>query len=269
MERFHKSPIAISLLVLLVLICIFVAGFGERTKSRTQGAPPATSRLDQLPGLILWAWERPESLAYLDSSKTAVAFLSKTIFLRSDRVVVRPRLQPLTLAEDTAVIAVARIESDSHEQPNLSATQVRQAAREIAELARLPRVVGVQVDFDARVSERIFYRNLLFDLRKHLPESTALTITALASWCQGDSWLEELPIDEAVPMLFRMGIDRKQILSQLSSGQPFRSKKCQTSIGISLDEPIAELPIAGRVYVFNPNSWSPEAVESQLRNNQK
>lgn len=266
MHRFSKSLIIISVVVLLILLCAFAAGFGKRTRTSARITPPATPRLEHLPSLILWAWERPEKLDHLDPSKVAVAFLSKTIFLRADKVVVRPRLQPLTLADSARVIAVARIESDAHEQPHLSTAQMNEAAREIAELSRLPRVIAVQVDFDAKVSERTFYRSLLFALRKQLPDSTALTITALASWCQGDNWLEELPIDEAVPMLFRMGVDRYQILSQLTSRDPFKSKKCQTSVGISIDEPIANLPATRRVYVFNPNSWSPEAVETQLRN---
>ncbi len=269
MHRFSKSRIIILAAVILAVLYVFAAGFGKHTLSWTKPTPPATPRLDRLPPLILWAWERPENLDFVDSSKVAVAFLSKTIFLRADRVVVRPRLQPLTLADKATVIAVARIESEANERPQLSATQISEAAREIAELSRLPRVVGVQVDFDAKVSERDFYRQLLIDLRKQLPDSTALTITALASWCQGDNWLEGLPIDEAVPMLFRMGVDRRQILSQLTSERPFKSKKCQSSIGVSLDEPIDGLPAARRVYVFNPNSWSPESVATQLRNNKK
>ena len=32
-----------------------------------------------------------------------------------------------------------------------------------------------------------------------------LTITALASWCDGDDWIDGLPVADASPMLFRMG----------------------------------------------------------------
>jgi hypothetical protein len=226
------------------------------------------TRLARLPHIVLWAWERPETLDHLDSSQVSVAFLARTLYLRADRVVVRPRLQPLTLPEGAASIAVARIESDRHEQPMLTPAQMSTAVQAIAELAELPGVVAVQVDYDATTSERLFYRNLLFELRKQIPKSTALTITALATWCKGDNWLQDLPIDEAVPMLFRMGVERNQILSQINSGVPFRSSKCQNSVGISTDEPVLHLPSTQRLFVFNPKPWSRTSVESLLRNHE-
>ena len=226
--------------------------------------------------MILWAWERPERLDYLDPQKTGVAFLAKTIYLRADEVVSRPRLQPLAVPPGAAVIAVARIESAqvrSHggEPPTLSARQMEGAAAEIAELGSLPNVVMVQVDFDATTTERSFYRALLNALRARLPQSTLLSITALASWCKGDNWLADLPIDEAVPMLFRMGVERKQFLAQLAAGESFNAKPCQASAGISTDEPLAQLPgqQTQRVYVFNPKSWSPEEVKQTLETHQK
>ncbi len=219
--------------------------------------------------MILWAWERPEKLDYLDSQKVGVAFLAKTIYLRGDAAVSRPRLQPLTVPAAAAVIAVARIESDHVETPTLSQQQLKDAVTEIAELGRLPNVVMVQVDFDATTTQRPFYRALLNELRSKLPQSTLLSITALASWCKGDNWIEDLPIDEAVPMLFRMGVERKQFLSQLATGVYFSAGPCQNSAGISTDEPVAQLPPVQRVYVFNPKSWSPETVNQTLETYQK
>src|SRR5262249_59556332 len=70
--------------------------------------------------------------------------------------------------------------------------------------ATMPHVSGVQVDFDAVESERPFYRDLLTRLRPKLPPTTSLSIPALASWCAADAWLDGLPIDEAVPLLFRI-----------------------------------------------------------------
>jgi hypothetical protein len=78
----------------------------------------------------------------------------------------------------------------------------------------------------------------------------AISITALASWCAGDNWLHGLPIDEAVPMLFRMG----------PTNEPFRrmavsrdsASPCRGAIGTSLDEPIDLQSEGRRVYVFKP-----------------
>lgn len=62
-----------------------------------------------------------------------------------------------------------------------------------------PGAVALQVDFDARASQHTFYARLLRDLRRQMPPSLPLSITALASWCSYDDWIRGLPVDEAVP----------------------------------------------------------------------
>ena len=182
----------------------------------------------------------------------------------------RPRLQPLAVPPGAPVIAVARIETDrAKPAAALSDQQAQDTAREIAELGNLPNVVMVQVDFDATTTERAFYRSLLTKLRATLPPSTLLSMTALASWCEGDNWLDDLPIDEAVPMLFRMGVERNLFVSHLGAGETFKAKRCQGSVGISTDEPIANLPRVERVYVFNPESWSSAKVKQVMEANAK
>jgi len=74
------------------------------------------------------------------------------------------------------------------------------------------------------VSERDFYRALLQDLRAQLPDNVPLSMTALASFCIGDRWLEGLPVDEAVPMIFRMGADDKPIKNLLANGKDLVSR---------------------------------------------
>src|SRR5439155_3985440 len=58
----------------------------------------------------------------------------------------------------------------------------------------------LEIDFDARASEREFYRAILLDLRRVLPASMPLSITALASLCECDGWISGIPVTEAVPM---------------------------------------------------------------------
>lgn len=252
-------------LFLLTSACLLLAAVRFQTTRGhlhvIENLSSPSNRISRLPSTILWAWERPEKLDYLDPQKTGVAFLAKTIYLRADRTVSRPRLQPLAVPNGAQVIAVARIESDRFPAPSLSTQQISDTAAEISKLGSLPNVAMVQVDFDAKASERAFYRSLLTELRDRLPQSTLLSITALASWCKGDNWLDDLPIDEAVPMLFRMGVEQNQFLSQLAAGGTFSARPCQSSLGISTDEPLAELPQVLRVYVFNPQSWSPSQVK--------
>jgi hypothetical protein len=259
-NRFTLVLLTSAFLLLLLLAAVrFQTTRGHLYVNGNPSSP--SSRISKLPSTILWAWERPEKLDYLDPQKTGVAFLAKTIYLKADRTVSRPRLQPLAVPSGAQVIAVARIESARSPAPSLSAQQLTDTAVEISKLGSLPNVVMVQVDFDAKVSERAFYRSLLTELRTRLPQSTLLSITALASWCKGDNWLDDLPIDEAVPMLFRMGLERRQFLSQLAAAGTFSATPCQASLGISTDEPLTQLPPVQRVYVFNPESWSPGQVK--------
>ena len=199
-----------------------------------------------LPPVIIWAWERPEKLDFIDTDRVGVAFLAKTLRLEGDRVIAKPRLQPLQLAPNTKLIAVVRIETD---HPTLSATQLEKTANEITSLTGGP---VVQIDFDATVSERDFYRALLREVKPRVP---SLSITALASWCAGDNWLDGLPIDEAVPMLFRMGRDRGL--------RRFDSQICRNSAGVSTDELIAA-PAVDRLYIFNPDPWSRDSLNAAL-----
>ena len=222
----------------------------------TFSAPKSTT-VESLPPVILWAWERPENLTFLDPQKTGVAFLAKTITLRDGKTVVKSRLQPLQLARDTKLIAVVRIETD---RASLSSAQLEQTAHEISLLSG---VSVVQIDFDATASERDFYRKLLQRVRDELSPSVGLSITALASWCAGDNWIADLPVDEAVPMLFRMGVERRQFQRRLESGQPFEASICRNSAGVSTDEPLT-VPAVNRLYLFNPQPWTSDSFARSM-----
>jgi len=214
------------------------------------------------PSLVLWAWERPTDLTFIDPGQTAVAFLARTIHLRGDEVVTRPRLQPLKLPERVTVVAVARVESDATKKPRLSNEQESKLVASITEMASLANVSGIQIDFDATKSERSFYREVIIGVRRRLPERIGLSITALASWCMDDDWLSDLPIDEAVPMLFRMATDGKQIANRLDDGEDFSSPLCRQSYGVSTDEPRQTLSSSRRLYVFSPDPWTESSVHS-------
>lgn len=258
MRFFHRNVIvglgAISLLAVLLAI-------GLATTRSIIRVPPYQKRLDQMPRVVLWAWERPTDLTYIDPGQTAVAFLARTIHLQANEVVTRPRLQTLKLPEGATVIAVARVESDAAKKPGLSNEQVSKLVAAITEMASLPNVSSIQIDFDATKSERGFYREVIIEVRRHLSERVGLSITALASWCMDDDWLSDLPIDEAVPMLFRMAADGKQIASRLDDGEDFRAP-CRHSYGISTDEPRPGLSSSRRLYVFSPDPWTESSVRA-------
>jgi hypothetical protein len=222
-------------------------------------------RMNDLPRVILWAWERPEDLRFINPQEIGVAFLAATITLSDDRVITRPRLQPLALAPETKRIAVARLETEVRRRPLFSDQQRHRIVAELIKLAQGDNVAAIQIDFDALRSERLFYRALLGDLRTGLPASTRLSITALASWCLGDNWIADLPIDEAVPMLFRMGADHENIQMRLKAGDDFSALVARHSVGISTDEPLSARFTSRRVYIFNPRPWSAQSVEQITR----
>lgn len=162
----------------------------------------------------------------------------------------RPRLQPVSLPKHAVTTTVFRV--DLEEGTPLPVTDV--AKRILGSVGR--RATAVQIDFDARVSERAEYRKLLERLRARLPPGSTLGITALASWCLGDPWIRDLPVDEAVPMLFRMGPDGAEVRRYLERGGEFHVPLCRRSVGLSLDEPVLRVPGGlQRVYMFSPRRW--------------
>ena len=254
----RPSPVHTGLLLTLVL----AATMGQSADSRFNVRAP--SRLDVFPSVVLWAWERPEDFTYLDPRQAGVAFLARTVFLDGGDVAVRPRFQPLSISPGTVLMAVVRIETRGHKPLELSAAQRAAAAAAIVQAASVPGIAALQIDFDALASQREFYRGLIFDVRRALPPSLPLSITALASWCIGDDWLEVLPIDEAVPMLFQMGPDGANVSRFLAEGHDFRAHACRQSAGIAAEEPRPALSPGRRLYIFPSQRWTPESVRAAL-----
>lgn len=223
------------------------------------------SPLADSPAQVLWAWERPETMMFIDTQKTAVAFLVRRLRLTDDqKVKVVPRYQMLRVPEKTYLIAVVRIES----APHTSAAKATQAQRsklisELLRAARISYVRELQVDFDARQDERQFYRQLLRELAQQMPSGVKLNITALASWCMFDRWATDLPVNETVGMFFRTGQDRRRVLTYLQRGGSVSSGR-PTSVGVCTDE--LDMAVAlkdnrgitpgSRLWLFSPQPWT-------------
>jgi hypothetical protein len=240
------------------LFAITIAVLGPSCNS-SEETPPPSPRLKDLPNVIVWAWERPEDLRFLDSEKYGAAFLAQTLVLSNGDVAIKPRRQPLEVAPAMKLIAVTRIESQkvTGEPAMMNESSKEKIVKAILRTLELKNVSGVQIDFDVVVSEREFYRALLTALRSQLPDHVPLSITALTSFCLGDRWMKGLPVDEIVPMIFRMGDDDLRIKTRLENGGDFREPLCRRSYGISLDEPLQmKFDYTRRIYVFNPESWN-------------
>jgi hypothetical protein len=209
----------------------------------------------ELPSVMLWAWQRAENLSFIDVHTTGVAYLAGTVrILQNGFPAFEPRLQPLHIQVGTPLLAVVRIESAAWNRR----AQIAPLVQALGQVMHQPAIHGLQIDFDAPVSERAFYLSLLVALKKESP--VPVGVTALASWCEGDQWLDHADVAEAVPMFFRMGKDEARNMRVTSS-------LCASSIGLSTDEPwpLHRPPGLQRIYVFSPRAWSREMYSRTLQ----
>lgn len=224
--------------------------------------------LASAPQVMLWAWERPEHLSFLDGSKTGVAYLAETIYPKENGFFARPRLQPLELPANVYLEAVVRIETNRKIVWALSDKDMDYLAEAIAKVAAKPGVSALQIDFDARESERAFYRQLLGKVKALLPKRMPLTMTALSSWCLGDQWLHGLPVDEVVPMLFSMGAGEKESLDFITASDETQLEYFHKCVGLSVNDSRCSDVLANRVkladsriYFFSTRPWNSKLVQ--------
>lgn len=209
------------------------------------------------PRTMLWAWETREDLRSLDPQRAGVAFLAGEIVLGRETGV-HPRREPVVIPPEVWTMAVVRLEPSAKftDSPALrSAT-----AKAVLETAARPGVRGLQIDFDAAASQRDFYASVLRALRQALPPEMPLSITALVSWCGGPGWLSSLPVNEAVPMFFRMGGPAAVGATLPRSQHGVRATVCAGSVGVSTDEAWPTIGANQRVYVFRNGPWTKEEI---------
>jgi hypothetical protein len=233
--------------VVAALVALAVAG-----AARAQGA------------LVLWAWERPEDLRSAGPS-VEVAAVVGFVQLGGAGLWARGRRFPLLTAPGARRTAVVHVQIDPS-QPLAWTPALRQrAAQTVLAYARTPGFQAVQIDFEVKESQRQVLLDLVHDVRAGLPRTTPLSMNALASWCETESWINATEADEVVPMLFRMGPDGERLKAKLAAGGVLNGQRCQTALGISTDTPLARIPAGRRVYVFNPHSWTPAEIAAVMR----
>src|SRR6266536_2320521 len=160
-----------------------------------------SQRMQKLPSHTLWTWQRSENLSAIDPTTTAIAYLDQTVRIGASVKRV-PRTQGFAYPTKAVLIRVVRIEV--LRDAKLDRAVLDEVVEAILRSAGA-RSAALQIDFDATRSQQEFYRRLLVLLRRRMPPALPLSMTALVSWCSYDDWLGGLPVDEAVPMFFRMG----------------------------------------------------------------
>jgi hypothetical protein len=204
---------------------------------------------------IAWLWKDAPIPAF---SRAAAAVVDRHIWLVGDKVLVRPGAHPPALAHATKVIPVVHVEIDPLHPP----AGLRQAGPVILDAMRSAGRAStsgwVQLDLEARPSQRADYRDLVRNIRTALPHELKLSVTALAWWCRSAPWLDDLAADEVVPMFFRMGRDSAALRGIVASQPGALHRLCRAgSAGFSRQEafPREVATRYRRTYWFDERSW--------------
>lgn len=239
-----------------VALCTLVAAFGLSVPA----SRPAPARAS----FVLWAWERPEDLRFAGGA-VAVAVLAGTITLSGDASIVRPRLQPLLVIPAQRLVGTVHVEIDRSYRLAWTPSQRASAAAAALAMMQDPRFGELQLDFEVRASERSVLLELLRDIRAGLGSGRPLSMTALASWCDTEDWLAAAPVDDVVPMLFRMGAGGAPLVQRLARGGDFANPRCRRSFGVAVDTTLRAVPPGRRIFIFDRAPWTPDHLAAMRR----
>lgn len=238
-----------------------VLGASAAATAQTPNRQPAQFPTSE-PAIWLWVWDRPQLFKDVQSGQ-GVAYLHATVRLSSDSARTQYRQWPLRLASTTPMQPVVHVSLDNIAPSPVNALQQRAIAAAIAHAAQHSRSGRVQLDFEARYGQRAAYLDLLRSLqplRLRNGGKIRLSITALASWCMSDPWIDPALVDEIVPMYFRMGHETASIRQRLSAaGQP-PVPACHGAAGFFWGEAWPVLARVRQRYVFHRNAWTDDDV---------
>ncbi len=236
----------------------------------TEQGQPA---VENPPRLMLWSWQKIEDLSAIDTRKVGVALLVGRFTVDKNKIALEPRLSQLQLPPGCYREAVARVEMKQMPDQSKMEEVTTKLAHSIVNLVLAhSHYEGLQIDFDAKELERPFYVHLLKQLRTQLPPGLSLSMTALASWSQGDQWLRQaiasdhLPVDYVVPMFFTMGVGKEQALRLLQDNLP-KPFNGHSAMGLSIGETAAISQISSklnnldRIYLFCSPGWQHDRIK--------
>ena len=210
--------------------------------------------------IVVWVWERPENFYFLKDKNVIFAYLSGTVTKTNNNLEYYSRRQPLRIPDNRQTISVIRIEdkSDNHKFTDEDLIDISDYVVKLC-IERKSNI-SCQIDFDATESQIDFYKKLVVSVREQLPKDIKLSVTALVSWCTIDNpWFVDLPLDEVVPMFFRLGKDENLYWQKIKDGSLKINSVCQKSVGIATDEPVPNKVYLENkpIYIFNNVYWSP------------
>ena len=222
----------------------------------------ATEVASSLTHGVAWIWpdsngpKRGDAVSYPEA-----AVLIESLMLRNGIAQHGGRTSSLNLPTDVRILPVIHVEVGEDEPAQFTEAQIT------AVLAAVRRQAGVaasgagwlQLDFEAPARQREAYRALVTSIRQALPASVRLSVTALAHWCTQGNWLDQLPVDEVVPMLYRLGPHAGHWRDLFTKDSSSLAQRCRGSaLGFATNDPpsLELLQRTPRPYWFDETAWS-------------
>jgi hypothetical protein len=213
---------------------------------------------------VAWIWPnsngpqvvRSDAAPYLEA-----AVLVESLILHARDVEHGGRMQPLVLPAGVGLVPVVHVEAGADAPADITPAQrdaVAAAVRRHAGTAAAGAGM-LQLDFEAPARQRDAYRALVANVREALPAGVRLSVTALVHWCTQGDWLDRLPVDEVVPMLYRLGPradDWRRRFVQNDAGLAHRCRGPALGFATNDPPPSALLARAARPYWFDEAAWS-------------
>lgn len=208
-----------------------------------------------------WLWDEARLPVW---STHEAAVLQRHILLSGDDILLRPRKRWPALPPATLITPVLHVEVSTVNPPTHIESSRAIIVSALLDAAARSSSGWVQLDMEAKPSQRMFYRSLVRDIRAALPSRIKLSVTALAWWCRSPAWLDDLAADEVVPMFFRMGKDSAAMRAVLEQSPDTLHPSCRAhSAGFSPQEPFARA-VAERYaknYWFDRYAWKRDGAD--------
>jgi hypothetical protein len=257
---------AVAACLLAGSVLLVAGGLAAAARANHAALQPATAA-DAAASLargVAWVWPTsngPQASGAATPSYREAAVLVETLVLRAHGVERGGRQQPLALPDHVALLPVVHVEAAADAPTTFTATQreaILAAVRRHAPAAAAGAGV-LQLDFEAPARARESYRSLVAEVRAALPANVRLSVTALAHWCTQGDWLDRLPVDEVVPMLYRLGAHAAQWRERFATDDPSLARRCRgPALGFATNDPppAALLARTARPYWFDEAAWS-------------
>ena len=231
--------------VVLLATGLFVqASRHHAAESTRRPASPAEVSASLAHG-VAWIWPNsngPKPVRSEAASYREAAVLVESLVLRARSVEHGGRTQSLALPDGVHVVPVVHVEAAEDAPDDITPTQreaIVAAVRRQAGTAAPRAGAGLlQLDFEAPARQREAYRTLVAAIRAALPADMRLSVTVLAHWCTQGDWLDHLPVDGVVPLLYRLGSHAGDWRRRFAQDDASLARRCRgPALGFATNDP--------------------------------